>query len=120
MTGYRVHDATPAGFELADDLQVAAYNATGFVNGAAKVALVKAPDGDGLNLAVRLRPPREWTEDQLDDYKDGWADGKANRGSPNSTDAYNDGWLDAVWDRMKWHLAYCTDHHQTQGCGVAG
>lgn len=88
MTEYKIHDSVPSGFTYANEQQRKAFDATGSVPGASKVALVRADsetvrgDADVLQaggpdeyprgyyeylavertarLAIRLRPPRTW------------------------------------------------------------
>jgi hypothetical protein len=61
------------------------------------------------------------------DYNRGWRAGQGagsgyldradDRGEP---DAWYDGYLDAAAGRTKWHLRYCTNHHNgSGGCGEA-
>lgn len=119
MTNHKIHDTLPDGFHFADRLQVESFMDTGSVDGAAKVCLVAA-EGDLPRLACRLRPPNNWTRQQQSDYKDGWIaarDGESNWGP---TIQWSLGWDDAKNGRMKWHLAYCPEHHAGEdGCGVS-
>lgn len=91
------------------------------------------------DLAVKLRPPRRWTEIRsslgresavqisatrcateilktyLRLYNAGWAAGSRGGSSKlwesgTSPHAWDDGYLDAVAQRPKWHLTFCTDH----------
>lgn len=108
----------PSGFGVADRLQVEAFVATGSIPGASKVTFA-----DGAVLCCRLRPPYLWTPDLIQDYKDGWADGKTltpreHTGGDLDT-AYAAGYRDRAEGRMKWHLAHCPDHgdHES-GCGA--
>ena len=106
--------SAPSGFAVADRLQVDSFEATGSIDGASKVT--HAADG---TPCCRLRPPHLWTPDDVEDYKDGWADGKAGEVPWNlpAEHAYSMGYRDAAEGRMKWHLPHCKDHgdHET-GC----
>ena len=122
MTNHKVHDSLPEGFSFADRLQVASFMATGSIPGASKVCLV-AGAGDLPRLATRLRPPRDWDDVWRQNYKDGWRDGKSltpreyTGGDLDTT--YAAGYRDAAENRMKWHLAHCSDHGDHEGgCGA--
>jgi len=119
INSYPVHETLPEGFMFADVLQIESFMNTSSVPGASKVCLV-AGAGELPRLACRLRPPRDRGVKYISDYRAGWTLGKKNMGKADGNAAFNDGWLDAVWDRMKWHLAYCSDHHQTRGCRKKG
>lgn len=119
MTNHITHETLPEGFNYADALQVEAFMSTSSIPGASKVALVAGP-GELPRLACRLRPPRDRGVKYISDYRAGWTLGRKGIGSPDGNAAFNDGWLDAIWGRMKWHLAHCSEHHQTHGCKVKG
>lgn len=117
---HKTHETVPDGFSFADRLQVDSFMATGSIDGASKVCLVAGP-GDLPRLACRLRPPHLWTPDMVEDYKDGWADGKTltprEHTDGDLDTAYAGGYRDAAENRMKWHLAHCKNHgdHES-GC----
>lgn len=117
---HKVHDTLPDGFAYADRLQIDAFMETGRVPGATKVCLV-AGEGDLPRLACRLGPPTSWAAQQRVDYREGWLTSTA--GEPNDgthTIQWGFGWDDASHGRMKWHLAYCPEHHAgPDGCGVS-
>jgi hypothetical protein len=113
---HKIHEKLPDGFHFADPLQIDSFEATGSVNGAAKVCLV-AGAGELPRLACRLRPPFDWSSDDIEDYKDGWADARAAWPLDEVATPYAMGYRDAAEGRMKWHLAYCTDHTEG-GCGA--
>lgn len=123
-----IHETLPSGFHFADRLQVEAFEATGSIQGASKVAFVRVmgnePDkSEGRTaLATRLRPPRYWPDAMILAYKAGWKAGRA--GAPVTmrdvqSEPWAQGYRDAAENRMKWHLAYCEDHgdHES-GCGA--
>lgn len=121
-----VHDGPPSGFHFADRLQAESFYATGSIDGASKVCFVRVmgnePDkSEGRTaLATRLRPPRDWPDAMILAYKAGWKAGKA-LDSDNGIqgEAFWKGYRDAAENRMKWHLAYCTDHGDHDGgCGA--
>jgi hypothetical protein len=107
---HRIHPKLPEGFAYADRLQVASYEATGSVNGAAKVVLVavdpRALEAAGPDeypsdyfdylakvtppaLACRLRPPRRW-EDIVSPVGRKGVNGPAGRDW--YIEEYNNGW----------------------------
>lgn len=104
----------PNGFHLADRLQAASFEATGSIDGAAKVTMTDQ------GIACRLRPPRDWNDKERADYQQGWEDGKALTGSTGyESFEWEHGYRDAAENRMKWHLAYCEDHGDHEGgCGA--
>lgn len=112
---HRVHDTLPDGFHYADRLQVAAFMATGSIDGASKVCLVA---GDGPpRLATRLRPPRD--NRYRGDYNEGWHAGRRLEPVDLNSRAFGDGYRDAAEGRMKWHLAHCPNHgDHAEGCGA--
>lgn len=140
---FPVHQHLPSGFQYADALQIAAFNATGSVHGASKVALVEGEQG--VELAIRMRPPRTWddivSEDPkqaygahrtltraqrdaardwyTDQYNRGWAaagrDDKREWISGKSSAAFDDGYSDRANGRIKWHMTYCPDHDNCGG-----
>lgn len=83
----------PSGFNYADRLQFAAYEATGSVPGAGKVCFVRSSDSDApdIDLAVRLKPSAAFE-------------------SGRTSTAWDDGYHDYAADRPKWHLAHCQNH----------
>lgn len=127
------HDKLPSGFGWATPDQAEAFNATGSVNGASKVALVRQ-EGGTVDLAIRMRPPRSY--DDIDreligidvqrhgitegaeavawytrEYNAGFKAGKRSTEMPaDKSHSWDDGYLDAAAGRLKWHLTYCADH----------
>lgn len=146
MTTYQIHDTLPSGFVYANEQQTDRFIDTGSVNGASKVALVRARHEDrqtealgekyrvdgGLDLAVRLRPPRNIEDIQSvafrtttdiatykAQYEAGWkASQRVGRtggvcqqwDDGSSSHAFDDGYLDQAAGRPKWHLTWCLDH----------
>lgn len=77
----------------------------------------------------RHRIPNHLGASYVKDYNRGWKawPDAQRRGLESSAEwqsggssAFVDGYLDYNADREKWHLAYCTEHHNDEGgCGVA-
>lgn len=127
MTQHTIHDTLPSGFTVANDLQAEAFHATGSINGASKVCLVRT--ATGVDVAFRSRPPMfvksimstlgrgdvDSAEEYVAEYNKGWRYAREHEsGHPGGSFAMEDGWLDAVAGRAKWHLTYCADH---DACG---
>lgn len=123
---HTIHDRLPSGFTFANEPQAEAFAATGSVNGASKVCLVRTDDGE--RVAIRMRPPRTMadvvsigrkTTDDVEAYKREYNAGWAASGRPgdsaawnsgNTSHAWDDGYLDRAAGRAKWHLTWCLDH----------
>lgn len=127
MSIYRIHERLPSGFTYANNLQIETFEASGSVDGAAKVVLV-ADAGELPRLAFRARPPRalhnvqsslgrasvSTVEDYRAEYEKGWRAASRTTDFPSGTGAHDDGYLDRASGRAKWHLTYCADHDE---CG---
>lgn len=141
---HQIHHEMPSGFTLASILQVREYEATGYVNGAAKVCFFWCDETDETYLVLRLRPPRTFDDiisplgrtavrplvlehgsmaardEYVRQYNAGHLSGRRGNSTQWGTGltnfAWDDGYLDAVAQRAKWHLTYCTDHDE---CGEA-
>lgn len=123
---YQIHNRLPSGFTYANALQADAFDATGSVHGASKVAMVD--EGRGAWLAIRLRPPRtledvrsqlgrdsvRTVEEYISEYNKGWRCAGQAGDFPSGTYAFDDGYMDRAAGRAKWHLTYCADHDE---CG---
>lgn len=121
-----VHPNLPSGFTYANEIQARAFEETGSVHGASKVAIVD--EGRGPWLAIRNRPPRSLDDvlsslgkgsvrdvaEYVSEYNKGWRAADRAADFPSGTYAFDDGYLDRAAGRAKWHLTYCADHDE---CG---
>lgn len=126
MENVTIHKGLPSGFARANELQLAEYLETGYVQGARKVCLIEGREA--AELAVRLGPPRflksirsnlgqsdvDSAEEYVEQYNKGWRAASRADSYPDMGWAMEDGYLDRAAGRAKWHLTFCSDH---DNCG---